>query len=123
MTLRRRRSVAAPLPIGDDARELAGRQEAEIRRMRRALDALPIGVVLADETGQTLVENVAARNYHGHAAVLVSEAVERQLRKALGGVVAEQTVEFIGPPRTVLVVQAIPTEDGGALLTIDDVSE
>jgi two-component system, OmpR family, sensor histidine kinase SenX3 len=123
MTLRRRRPVAETMPDGDDARQLAGRQEAEIRRLRRALDALPIGVVLADETGQTLVENVAARNYHGHAAVLVSEAVERQLRKAIAGVAAEQIVEFIGPPRTVLSIQAIPTEDGGALLTIDNVSE
>ena len=32
-------------------------------------------------------------------------------------------MEFIGPPLTVLAIQAIPLEDGGALVTIDDVSE
>jgi two-component system sensor histidine kinase SenX3 len=32
-------------------------------------------------------------------------------------------VEFIGPPRTVLDIQAIPLDTGGALVTIDDVSE
>lgn len=123
MTFRRRRAVTTSPPVHDPSRELVGRLEGEILRLRRALDALPIGVVLADDTGQTLVENVAARNYHGHAAVLVSEAVERHLRKAIAGVPSGQNVEFIGPPRTVLAIQALPIEDGGALVTIDDVSE
>ena len=97
--------------------------EAEVLQLRRALDALPIGVVLADPTGQTRVENVAARTYHGHAAVLVEEAVERHVRRAVRGEPSSQVVEFIGPPRTVLAIQAIPLEDGGALVTVDDVSE
>ncbi len=58
-----------------------------------------------------------ARAYHGHAAVLVEEAVERHVRRAVRGHASGQTVEFIGPPRTVLAVQAIPLEDGGALVT------
>jgi two-component system sensor histidine kinase SenX3 len=123
MTLRRRRGAPRPPAEHDEAREQVGRLEAEILRLRRALDALPIGVVLADHRGQTLVENVAARNYHGHAAVLLSEAVERHLRQAINGVASGQNVEFIGPPRTVVAVQATPIEDGGALVTIDDVSE
>lgn len=123
MTLRRRRSSASPEAERDAAREQAGRLEAEILRLRRALDALPIGVVLADHSGQTLVENVAARAYHGHAAVLLNEAVERHLRQAIVGVPSGQNVEFIGPPRMVVAVQATPIEDGGALVTIDDVSE
>ena len=97
--------------------------EAEVLQLRRALDALPIGVVLTDPTGHTTVENVAARTHHGHAAVLVEEAVERHVRRAVRGHASGQTVEFIGPPRTVLAVHAIPLEDGGALVTIDDVSE
>jgi two-component system sensor histidine kinase SenX3 len=43
--------------------------------------------------------------------------------RAVRGQASGQTVEFIGPPRTVLAVQAIPLEEGGALVTIDDVSE
>ncbi len=55
--------------------------------------------------------------------MLVSEAVERHLRRAIRGTASGQNVEFIGPPRIVLTVQAIPLEDGGALVTVDDVSE
>ena len=84
---------------------------------------MPIGVVLTDSSGQTLVENNAARTYQGHAAVLVGEVVERHLRQAIRGSASGQNVEFIGPPRIVLAVQAIPLEDGGALVTVDDVSE
>ena len=102
---------------------MVARSQDEVLRLRQALDALPIGVVLTDSRGQTLVENVAARTYHGHAAVLVNEAVERHLRRAILGVPSGQNVEFIGPPRIVLAVQAIALEDGGALVTVDDVSE
>jgi two-component system sensor histidine kinase SenX3 len=45
------------------------------------------------------------------------------VRRAVRGDPSGQTVEFIGPPRTVLAVHAIPLQDGGALVTIDDVSE
>jgi len=79
--------------------------------------------VLADRTGQTRVENNAAHAYTGHAAVLVQEAVERHVLRAVRGYASGQTVEFIGPPRTVLAIHAIPLEDGGALATVDDVSE
>ena len=123
MTFRRRRTDSASESERAEARQQVARSQGEILRLRRALDALPIGVVLADRTGETLVENVAARTYQGHAAVLISEAVERHLRRAIRGAPSGQNVEFIGPPRTVLAVHAIPLEDGGALVTIDDVSE
>ncbi len=123
MTFRRRRLPAAIEPNVDGTQHLLAQLETEVQQLRRALDALPIGVVLTDPTGQTRVENIAARTYHGHAAVLVQEAVERHVRRAVRGNASGQTVEFIGPPRTVLAIQAIPLEDGGALVTVDDVSE
>jgi two-component system, OmpR family, sensor histidine kinase SenX3 len=122
MTFRRRRPPPAVEPQSDGT-ELLAQLEAEVLKLRRALDALPIGVVLADATGHTTVENIAARTHHGHAAVLVEEAIERHVRRAVRGTASGQTVEFIGPPRTVLAVDAIPLESGGALVTIDDVSE
>jgi two-component system sensor histidine kinase SenX3 len=122
MTFRRRRPPTVTQEA-DGTHDLLANSEAEVLQLRRALDALPIGVVLTDPTGRTTVENIAARGYHGHAAVLVEEAVERQVRRAVRGYVGAQNVEFIGPPLTVLAVQAIPLEDGGALVTIDDVSE
>ena len=123
ITLRRRRGESVSESERAEAQQQVARSHDEILRLRRALDALPIGVVLADRSGETLVENVAATAYHGHAAVLVNEAVERHLRRAIRGRPSGQNVEFIGPPRTVLAVQAIPLEDGGALVTVDDVSE
>ena len=124
MTFRRRRLPAAADPQTTvDQQLLLAQLQAEVSHLRRALDALPIGVVLADPTGQTRVENTAAHSYSGHAAVLVQEAVERHVRRAVRGHASGQTVEFIGPPRTVLAIQAIPLEDGGALATVDDVSE
>jgi len=123
MTFRRRRPPAVVETESDGAQHQLAQLEAEVLQLRRALDALPIGVVLTDPTGQTRVENVAAHTYYGHAAVLVEEAVERHVRRAVRGYASGQTVEFIGPPRTVLDIQAIPLEDGGALVTVDDVSE
>jgi two-component system sensor histidine kinase SenX3 len=123
MTFRRRRQPAAVEPETDGNQQLLAQLEAEVLQLRRALDALPIGVVLTDPTGQPKVENVAARTYAGHAAVLVEEAVEHHVRRAVRGYASGQTVEFIGPPRTVLAIHAIPLEDGGALVTVDDVSE
>jgi two-component system sensor histidine kinase SenX3 len=119
----RRRQPPAPVVAEREAAAQLAQHEAEVLKLRRALDALPIGVVLTDSTGHTTVENVAARTHHGHAAVLVGEAIERHVQRAVRGHQSGQTVEFIGPPRTVLAVRAMPLEDGGALVTIDDVSE
>jgi two-component system sensor histidine kinase SenX3 len=122
MTFRRRRPDAQ-IEAERVATARTAQLETEVLKLRRALDALPIGVVLTDASGHTTVENVAARTHHGHAAVLVGEAVERHVRRAVQGHASGQQVEFIGPPRTVLAVHAIPLDTGGALVTIDDVSE
>ena len=96
---------------------------ADSSRMRQAFDALPIGVVLSDAAGQIELRNARATSQTGHAKVLVAAAVERQLQRARSGASSSETVEFFGPPRTVLVVEAIPIGDGRTLATIEDVSE
>ena len=95
MTFRRRRPPTVA-PETDGTHDLLAHSEAEVLQLRRALDALPIGVVLTDPTGRTTVENVAARGYHGHAAVLVEEAVERQVRRAVRGMSALRTSSSSG---------------------------
>jgi two-component system, OmpR family, sensor histidine kinase SenX3 len=122
-TLRRQRDDGSAERERDEAQRLLARSAAEVLQLRRALDALPIGVVLTDRVGGTRVENVAAQRHRGHAAVLVGEAVERHVLRAIRGESSGQSVEFIGPPRVVLAIDAMPLEDGGALVTIDDVSE
>ncbi len=97
--------------------------QTELHRLRRALDALPVGVVLVDDHGQVQVRNTAASAYEGHGRVLVWEAVERHLRRAVTGRSSGQLLELFGPPRTSLQIDAVPLRDGGALATIEDVSE
>jgi two-component system sensor histidine kinase SenX3 len=108
-------------------RDRAGRDrdaaEAERHRLRTALDALGTGVVLADRHGVLQVRNAAASAFTGHEAVLLKAAVDGLLRDASHGVAATRTLELVGPPRKVLLLQAEPLADGFALATIDDVSE
>jgi two-component system sensor histidine kinase SenX3 len=112
-------------------REQAGAasDRAAFERLRRALDALPTGVVVADERGTVVLRNLAARHFLGvrHADVLVDEAVGAHLRSALGGEHGRQTLELYGPPRRTVVVSALPVDSGsgvlGALATIEDVTD
>jgi two-component system sensor histidine kinase SenX3 len=91
-------------------------------RLRSALGAAPIGIVVADERGQILLRNAAA-HLGGHADVLLSDTVDRLLASAGRGELVEERVTLFGPPLRVLAVRAVPLADGGALATIDDLSE
>lgn len=105
------------------AQAAAADAEAERVRLRTALDALGVGVVLADAHGSVQVRNEAANRFRGHEAILVNVAVTDVLRTATRGGEASKSVEFHGPPRRVLTVRSTPLADGFALATIDDVSE
>ncbi len=97
--------------------------QSEMRRLRRALDALPIGVVLADAHGNVQVRNAMSEAFSGHTLVLVWESIERHLRAAAGGTPSGQVVEFFGPPRRVFQIDAVPLNEGGALATVEEISE
>ena len=113
------------------AREQANATAARmsVERLRHALDALPTGVVVADERGAVVLSNDAAQHFLGvrHADVLVDEAVGSHLRSALAGERRRQTLELYGPPRRTVVVTAVPVDSGtgafAALATIEDVTE
>jgi two-component system, OmpR family, sensor histidine kinase SenX3 len=113
------------------AREQANATAARlsVERLDRALDALPTGVVVADERGAVVLRNEAARHFLGvrHADVLVDEAVGAHLRSALAGEHRRQTLELYGPPKRTVVVTAVPvdSETGAfaALATIEDVTD
>jgi two-component system sensor histidine kinase SenX3 len=100
-----------------------------LERLHWALEALPVGVVVADERGAIVLRNTAARHFLGvrHADVLVDEAVGVHLRSALAGEQRRQTLELFGPPRRTVVVTAVPVDAGAgitaALATIEDVTE
>ncbi len=95
---------------------------AEVERLRAGLDAVPAGIVLADEQGSQLLRNHVAA-IGGHVDLLVEEAVERLLALAVAGHPGEQRLDLFGPPKRVLLIRGIPLVNGGALAVIDDLSD
>lgn len=93
--------------------------------LEQAVHALGVGVVVASVEGEIVFRNSIATGLTGalHSDVLVEEAIEVHLRGALDGQTRRQTIELFGPPRRVVSVSATPLDDGGAVATIEDVTE
>ena len=93
--------------------------------IRTALDSLTVGVVVASAKGEVLFRNRVASGMTGalHADVLVDEAVDVHLRGALSGEHRRQVIDLFGPPSRVVLVAAYPIDEGGALATIEDITE
>lgn len=116
----------APVTLPDPATEQSLRQLRVVAdRLQAALDAMPVGVIVADGDGRVLVRNKASDQAGGdtHNEVLVQAAVQHHLRGALRGGQRSQTVELYGPPRRVVIVHAQPLGSDGAVATIEDVTE
>ncbi|MGE3621044.1 MAG: sensor histidine kinase, partial [Acidimicrobiia bacterium] len=98
-------------------------------RLVRALGALPLGVVVFDESGDVVARNDEAARFVAarHSEALVEEAIGELGARALGGTAASRTVDLFGPPRRILVLESVPLDlEGrrvGALVVVDDVSE
>jgi two-component system sensor histidine kinase SenX3 len=108
-------------------RGVVGSETDEVRRLRQVLDAIPQGVVLADERGEVVYRNEVASNYADgrHGDALVEVAVTELLDEAARGLPANRTIDLFGPPRRTLVIVAWPVGRGGpgALAVIEDISE
>ncbi len=128
-----RRALARAAAVRPDSASVADssthRRIEELRRtsdrLQAALDALPVGVIVADSDARVVLRNRAANGAAGdvHNDVLVQAAVQHHLRAALRGDQRSQTVELYGPPRRVVVVNARPLGADGAVATIEDVTE
>ncbi len=99
--------------------------QMRLARVQAALDALPVGVVVADADARIVARNRASDDGGGdtHNEVLVQAAVQHHLRAAVRGEDRSQTVELYGPPRRVVIVHASPLGQRGAVATIEDVTE
>ncbi|MEO7398476.1 MAG: PAS domain-containing protein, partial [Ilumatobacteraceae bacterium] len=119
------RFAAGPAPADAAAARALEELRATCDRLQAALDAMSVGVIVADSDGRVLVRNSAADAARGdtHNEVLVQAAVQHHLRAALRGGQRSQTVELYGPPRRVVVVHAQPLGTEGAVATIEDVTE
>ncbi len=98
-------------------------------RLAKALEAIPQGVVLADEHGDIVYRNAEADQFSSarHGAALVSAAIDELLDGAIDGEAGKRNLELFGPPRRTLVITASPLDDDrrtvGAVAIIEDVSE
>jgi two-component system sensor histidine kinase SenX3 len=89
------------------------------------LNALSLGIVVVDTQGDELYRNRAAEDITGarHADVLVEAIVERLLLGARRGAAMTEKIQLAGPPARVLVVAAQPLGTGGAMATINDITQ
>jgi two-component system sensor histidine kinase SenX3 len=112
--------------VGEQAAALERAVDHE-DRIRTALDALPIGVVLAAADGWQLRNRVAEQLLGvRHADALIDEAVQAKVASALAGESRRRELDLHGPPRRKVVVTGFPVGDGEpatALVVVEDVSE
>ena len=101
----------------------------DLARAVWALESIPQGGVIFDETGNEVFRNEMAHAFTSarHAEVLVEQAIHEALAGAIRGRPQRRNVDVLGPPKRALVISARPLDDGsrpaGALAVIEDVSE
>ncbi|HUO49607.1 MAG TPA: histidine kinase dimerization/phospho-acceptor domain-containing protein, partial [Acidimicrobiales bacterium] len=115
--------------VTDRAAEAVAESSADAIRLRRALDTLPQGVMVCDETGEVVFRNARAEDIMGgrHGDALAAQAVVDLLAEAWTQGTAERTLDLYGPPRRTLTVRTQVIDDGirtlGVIAVIDDISE
>ncbi|MDA8073096.1 MAG: ATP-binding protein [Actinomycetota bacterium] len=115
--------------VTDRAAEAVAESSSDAMRLRRALDTLPQGVIVCDESGEVVFRNARAAGLMGgrHGDALAAQAVVDLLGSAWQQGTAERTLDLYGPPRSTLAVRTQLIDDGrrtlGVIAIIDDVSE
>ena len=132
LVMRRRRPAPPPPPAATRPVAIEVEQRAPVAaapgssspRWTDVADRLALGVVVAGASGRVHYRNAAADVFAGtHAGLLVDDTVDRLLARALDGHEERQNLELYGPPRVAVVVTASPLPGGGAMVTLEDVSE
>jgi len=115
--------------VTDRAAEAVAESSADAIRLRHALDTLPQGVIVCDESGAVVFRNARAEGLMGgrHGDALAAQAVVDLLSGAWDQGSAARTLDLYGPPRRTLTVSTQLIDDGrrtlGVIAVIDDVSE
>jgi two-component system sensor histidine kinase SenX3 len=115
-------SITGPIPLPVDAER---ETDAELARgLRSAVDRLQMGVVMCDASLQTTYRNSSANALTGtHGGVIVDAHLQQLFAETQSGEPAGSIVELQGPPKTTFSIEAMPIPDGGAVATIEDISE
>ena len=127
----RRKAIQLQEQLVAAQHEAAGRSEAALERDRLALalERVRDGVIVVDADGAVIARNPAAERFErarGSEAV-ADELIGRLLERALQGETAELELPLFGPPREVLLIQAVPLRQGdeslGAAAFVHDITE
>lgn len=122
MKFRRKRVISAlqesPLTKESESNPIAD-------QLRLAFDALPIGVVITDRNGARPIHNRAGAAMTGirHIDILVGDAVDELLTGSPKPGLTSKTIEIAGPPTKYFAIQVQPFEVGGAMATVEDVTQ
>lgn len=117
--------------FGDSAAENVGLTNFQesmrspiVDQLRSAFDALPIGVFITDRNGGRPVHNRVGAAITGirHIDILVQEAVDELIVSATQGSI-QKTIEIVGPPTKHLAIRVQPLDVGGAMATVEDVTQ
>jgi two-component system sensor histidine kinase SenX3 len=101
----------------------------DVARSTWALEAIPQGIVIWDDSGAEVYRNEVAAAFAGarHAEALVEQAIREALLLAHAGSPQRRNLDILGPPRRILEIATIPLDDGarstGVLAVIEDISE
>ena len=107
-----------------DTTDDAPRDDGVSELLINAVDHLEIGVIVATAANRVVYRNDAAQTFQGtHVGILLDDHVGAVIDEAQTGRSVARTVELHGPPRTWLALSADPTPGGGAVVTVQDVSE
>jgi two-component system, OmpR family, sensor histidine kinase SenX3 len=112
-----------------ERRVLADRRDrsavaARLDLVRHALNQVPFGVLIADDTDGSVIANSSAARLGGSSAgnALLSEVEQSLVRDVKAGGPTSRRLELVGPPRRVLVLEAFTTR-GGSLIVVQDHTE
>ncbi|MBT7429812.1 MAG: hypothetical protein HN783_08385, partial [Ilumatobacter sp.] len=99
--------------------------DAELAQgLRSAVDRLQMGVVMCDTTLKPTYRNASADALTGtHGGVIVDAHLQQLFAQTQSGEPAGAIVELQGPPKTTFSIEAMPIPEGGAVATIEDISE
>jgi two-component system sensor histidine kinase SenX3 len=96
-----------------------------VHPLASAMDALPIGVVVAVASAEHLVRNTIASAMTGirHVDVLVDQAVESLLAQTFSSGNQERALEVAGPPTRHFSIRTEMLSGGNAVAVIEDVTQ
>ena len=112
-----------------EASSTVSESSADSSRLRRSLDALPLGLILCDEAGSVVFRNALAETLMAsrYGDAIAAQAVTDVLAEGWSVGVAERSIDIYGPPRRTLAIKATVIDDGrkplGVIAVIEDVSE